>query len=536
MNEIKRIHFSTFAKVLKKILILLFFLVFLLSYAMFAFQKSLTSNHLSYIHAYNLPLLNEKYFVLKQGDDFNSRIRRNVADEIISSQNIDTINYYQITGVDDLTNMDFDILPGNLDLTYDGIALSKQMLKDSIELNQVFLSKDNSQPWLGFSSLHENYDDAYGKYLQHGDHYYKICIIYDFEMGDLKEILYTLEYNRDYFYSYYIRRIFALSNSEYFFNNSYTALNKIASRATQKDSYTVTFDDTTLVNDNLLYQSRASEAAIILGGDSMIADLDSDSNLSFSVQGENDIYISLSLYNRIFDSQYIPGNFVSDKICNPTCSRNILQYPQHINEEITLSIQDNQDSYYNYQDTYILKGVILQIQTLEVLVSPLRKQQIEAKSGYSLLMVDISSISDLPSLMRLVSQLDIDVKYTVTVWDLASPDSFSSPIRDVSLGIAIFLGLLLALRSYLSSRKKPKKIWKQQFIKSIHHSFFISLACLVFIRLFVTLYSNSILYTQIGLIQSVILGWFSPWDIVFFLIGLLILQVGPVLINYKKAI
>lgn len=509
-----------------------FFIIF--GYAGVMITQLYIQRDLSSVDYDNIQCLDEKYLVITSDNEV-SPIKRSQFDQLVTTQNANYINHYQINSVDDLLAMDFYVLPGYQVLTQDGIAISKRLLDSYILRNLIYIEDNDSLPW---TTPNYSYTDVVGKYLQHQGYYYKICIIYDYVLSNLNPLDLVVATDRDQFYDHYINSIMALPTSNYFYHNPSLQQNFIRSRINQPDHFLLTIGDLQIVNEDIYYHSRAFQSSIILGSDSIIIDLDSNEDSSFIVTEEEGIYIDLDLYNRIYDYHYLPGDFISDKVCDPICSRTIHQYPNHIGETLSLSILDNQDHNYHYQDNYILKGVIMDITTRSILVSTTNQSLIQEEVGYYQPMVNVSSIDHLKAFLNIVHRYSWTTQYTMTQYIdsmYAVSMSMMQPVFVTSLILTVIFALLLAIQTLYISRKKPKQQLHSMLIKGIKRSIILTGLALLVAWLWTYVISVGTLYGQVVILSSLYLIHINGWLVVYLLIGLLVVHLGLVLLHYENS-
>lgn len=179
----------------------------------------------------------------------------------------------------------------------------------------------------------------------------------------------------------------------------------------------------------------------------------------------------------------------------------------------------------------------MDITTRSILVSTTNQSLIQEEVGYYLPMVNVSSIDYLKAFLNIVHRYSWTTQYTMTQYIdsmYAVSMSMMQLVFIISLVLTIIFALLLAIQTYYISRVKTKRQLHSMLIKGIKRSIILTGLALLVAWLWTYVISVGTLYGQVVILSSFYLIHINGWLVVYLLIGLFVLQTGPVLLNIRQ--
>ena len=313
-------------------------------------------------------------------------------------------------------------------------------------------------------------------------------------------------------------------------------------------------ENSDIIFSDVMYGNFASQIGdIILTNNELITDFKSNSvDDLFKVEQENEVYISLSLYNLIFD-EYSSFDYYIDKV--GFRKYQIKNYPTHIGESISLDILDYYFSDYNLNfDNLTIKGIILDEYGSNysggILISSNKYCDIYELASTPNIYINKNSIGNIESFVKYCAELTVCPNYICS----EAIDTFEENIKMVKLVFSILSGMLFIISFLviysLANRLIRKRTKEFGILKAIGLcnkdivKIFNMLIYIISIMLLVSILPLS--YLSIYLINNIVVSemysgltiifykWWYTLIIVFFISNTIILATLAVLSKFSK--
>ncbi len=433
----------------------------------------------------NISTMKEDYIFTGYGKERNTKSSQ--MNELIKKHPdlVYTQNNY-IQSSKDLIKMGYEFYPGYQELTKEGIYISDRYLKYCFDIDNYTIFWDSEgknivelESEIDFTKLVGTYFKEPVEYEFSVYKYFRIDGIFKSLNENYANIISTdLSSLEQDTLSYYNN----IQKDLYYQRDGGFANSCIRVRDTiyKKDNFTIKFNDKktdfigmnyygsngTLTICNKVTQYRHYN--VILNADSYIY-LDSvyGEECNFKVENENEIYLSLYLYNQVFKEFNSQQYYIKQDSYNSTFE--VIHYPKHIGEELSFELIDNFFPDYRFKkEKLVFKGLLFSTFYFEpdkplsshehlILMSDSNyKKYIELTDDITI-SIKKDSISNLGKLIKDCNKLDIDVEYVQSNYI----DDFETAF-ETTMSIFSILFVLLSIMTFFMNYGFVKRTIKRR--------------------------------------------------------------------------
>lgn len=392
--------------------------------------------------------------------NYNDTLARNVSYAQVEQikNNNPNMKYIQdgiITGSQDLLDFGLELYANYNEISYEGIYIFEYKIKEAVQNGRLYYDNAGreiveNQNELQYSNLNNTYllVDHYGI-----KEFIKIDGIVKNLVDPKKHSLFEskeAEAMHLYYYSFQ-ERISTFYLKEGIYANKYYNPDYLQVHSSFIDGpFEMKINNEEIENVNVLFAEvmygnfQSQSGDIIITDNQLITDFNAEKQDDlFNVNNENEIYISLSLYNLIFN-EYSDFNYYIEK--TGFRKYQIKNIPSHIGEKISLDIIDYYFNDYslNY-DELIIKGVILDEYGSNVdgaiLISNTKFNEISELISKPNIYINKSSINDINSFVKECAKFTVRPNYMCS----EGIDTFEENIKMLKLVFSILSAMLLTI-------------------------------------------------------------------------------------------
>ena len=453
-----------------------------------------------------------------------------------------------INSSQDIIDLGMEFYDNYNEIKDDGIYIFEYKIQEAINNGKLFYDENGVNVIKKTDEI--NYENLSNTYLLLENSNYKKYLRIDGIIKNLYDSNSSFSYsgNKNYYDLFqYKSSILYLKNSLY--DNNFSHENKELSFINfQKDSAKVLINDKEYDKPELIFCETIDDKILT---DSQLINTNSYSH--FYVENENDIYISLPLYNLIFNENFSLNYFLD---VNENENNIIKNYPNHIGEKISLEIIDPFYSSFNtnYSDL-TLKGVILSefedwIE-FKILLDENKYNEMYKLFEKTSIYIDKDSIKNIDQFVSECAKLFISPYYICSQDVINFEKKIIEPLRIINIFLLVLISLISFIVMYNYFNKLIRKYKKELGVlrtiglckKNIINMFisFILIITLCLI-IFVIPISSLIIYIEneifaidiYGQIYLLFYKWWYTFAIICFIMLIMFITSFIVLLKVKK--
>ncbi len=331
----------------------------------------------------NLPQF--EYAAMVDDDSLNDTYKSHISEikklypELIAIED-DFIKSFQ-----DLIDFGFILYPNYEEITEDGIYILDSVILNKMENGHLFYDQEGKMPVLENTSL----DSLTGTYVRITHNlqdylFYRINGIYKDKRQLPLDRTGAYYKDMDNYYNYMQSKMYYQKYGKY-----HNDLLKLKNYNFSNQNFLFRINDDTsfnVLNDSIssIYVSpcvnwKQTELYQYILTDKKIIEVDEKE--TFYVENENEIYLTLPLYNMAFKETKSLDYYIQN---DPfTRQIQVLNYASHIDEEVSIEIKDKAFNDYHFKNhKYIFKGILLDKNSVYTDVQRLKYHMIVSESYY----------------------------------------------------------------------------------------------------------------------------------------------------------